>query len=75
MKNVTSEMKDAIPTSWDIERNLNSKKVNGIDEYEKFTYTEAVDAFKEALSGITVEMDDENMGRFIRKTVSKAIYA
>ena len=31
--------------------------------------------FKEALSGMTVEMDDENMGRFIRKTVSKAIYA
>jgi phage-related protein len=75
MKNVTSEMKDAIPTNWDVEGNLNSKKVTGIDEYEKFTYTEAVDAFKEALSGMTVEMDDENMGRFIRKTVSKAIYA
>jgi len=75
MKNVTSEMKDAIPTSWDVEGNLNSKKVNGVDEYEKFTYTETVNAFKEALAGMTVEMDDENMGRFVRKTVEKAIYA
>ena len=63
MKNVTSEMKNAIPTSWNVEGNLNSKKVTGIDGYEKFTYTETVDAFKEALSGMTVEMDDENMGK------------
>ena len=75
MKNVTSEMKDAIPTNWDIEGNLDTEKINKENAFEDFSYTQTVNAFKEALAGMTVEMDDENMGRFVRKTVEKAIYA
>jgi len=33
-----------------------------------------VDAFKTALSQMTVEMDDETMGKFVEKTVARAIY-
>lgn len=33
-----------------------------------------VEAFKEALYGVKVEMDNEEMGRFIDKTVSNLIY-
>lgn len=34
-----------------------------------------VNSFKQALSGMTVEMDDEKMGRFVEKTVADAIYS
>lgn len=37
-------------------------------------YKTILSAFKEALREMTVEMDDETMGRFIEKTVANAIY-
>ena len=33
-----------------------------------------VDAFKEALSQMTVELDDDQVGKFVVKTVENAIY-
>ena len=76
MKNVQREMKNALPTSFDIETNLNNKNnsLNGSD-ITSITYFDAVNAFKEALSDMNIELDNENMGRFVRKTVTKAIYA
>ena len=37
-------------------------------------YTELVSAFKGALSQMKVELDDEEVGKFIEKTVANAIY-
>lgn len=76
MKNVEQEMKNALPTSFDIDTNLNNKNnsLNGSD-ITSITYFDAVNAFKDALSDMTIELDNENMGRFVRKTVTKAIYA
>ena len=76
MKNVEQEMKNALPTSFDIDTNLNNKNnsLNGSD-ITSITYFDAVNAFKEALSDMNIELDNENMGRFVRKTVTKAIYA
>ena len=37
-------------------------------------YMELVGAFKDALSQMKVELDDEEMGHFIEKTVADAIY-
>lgn len=37
-------------------------------------YKTILSAFKEALREMTVEMDDETMGRFVEKTVANAIY-
>lgn len=44
---------------------------NGISQME---FKELVSAFKTALSQMTVEMDDETMGKFVEKTVTRAIY-
>lgn len=38
------------------------------------SYNRLVEAFKEALSQMKIEMDDEEMGKFVDKTVSKAIF-
>jgi hypothetical protein len=37
-------------------------------------YTELVSAFKDALSQMKVELDDEELGTFVEKTVADAIY-
>lgn len=76
MKNVEQEMKNALPTSFDVDTNLNNRNnsLNGSD-INSITYFDAVNAFKEALSDMNIELDNENMGRFVRKTVTKAIYA
>ena len=76
MKNVEQEMKNSLPASFDIETNLNGKNnsLNGSD-INSITYFDAVNAFKEALSDMNIELDNENMGQFVRKTVTKAIYA
>lgn len=76
MKNVEQEMKNALPNSFDVDTNLNNKNnsLNGSD-INSITYFDAVNAFKEALSDMNIELDNENMGRFVRKTVTKAIYA
>ena len=38
-------------------------------------YDELVTAFKDALGDMQVIMDDEQMGKFVEKTVATAIYA
>lgn len=38
-------------------------------------YSLLVNSFKKALSEMTVEMDDTTMGRFVEKTVARAIYS
>ena len=42
---------------------------------EASNYNNVVNAFKEALSQMKIEMDDEEMGKFVDKTVSRAIYS
>lgn len=39
------------------------------------TYDQTVSAFKTALGQMTVEMDGENMGSFVTKTVARAVYS
>lgn len=38
------------------------------------SYNSMVEAFKDALSQVKIEMDDEEMGHFVDKTVTKLIY-
>ena len=38
------------------------------------SFNDLVSAFKEALTGVDVELDDQQVGRFVRKTVTDAIY-
>lgn len=48
--------------------------VNGGISSSGGNYRNMVDAFKEALSQVKVVMDDEEMGHFVDKTVTKLIY-
>ena len=48
--------------------------VNGGISTRSGNYSNMVDAFKDALSQVKIEMDDEEMGHFVDKTVTKLIY-
>ena len=69
MKNVTNEMQNAIPDSFDTDLNVgtNTNIANN-------SYFNMVEAFKEALSEMKIELDDEVAGKFVRNTVTNAIY-
>ena len=67
MSSVTKEMQNAIPTSFDVNSNLNG--ISGATDYNYM-----VQAFKEALYQVKIELDDEVAGRFVDKTVTNLIY-
>ena len=69
MANVTKDMQNAIPTSFDTDLNVNSGT-----SANAFSYDVMFDAFKEALSDMKIELDDEVAGKFVEKTVARAIY-
>lgn len=48
--------------------------VNGGISTSGGNYRNMVDAFKDALSQVKIEMDEEEMGHFVDKTVTKLIY-
>lgn len=52
----------------------NAFNVNGGISSSGGNYNNMVDAFKDALSQVKVVMDDEEMGHFVDKTVTKLIY-
>lgn len=68
IKRVANELKS------DIVRDIASNRNNIAQNNMKFDYNSIVEAFKTALSEMTVEMDDEQMGKFVEKTVANAIY-
>jgi tape measure domain-containing protein len=74
MREVSQEMEEAIPTSF------NAPTIDGADYTAGDTYgyptsnTALVSAIIDALEGVDVKMDDVTMGRFVRKTVTDAIY-
>lgn len=74
MKDVTKEMQDAIPSSFDIEPKVNSGLSYSGTGLGGLSYTDVVNAFKEALADVKVEMDDVTMGKFVEQTVTDAIY-
>ena len=73
MKNVTADMQDAIPTNFDLNGSyggLNSSSgTNTLPNYNSL-----VEAFTNALQGMKIELDDEEVGSFVKKTVEDAIY-
>ena len=72
MKHVASQMQDSIPTSFDTSVNATgaSATASGVLDYDSI-----VMAFKDALYGVKIEMDDEQMGKFVDKTTSALLYA
>lgn len=72
MKSVSQEMGDAIPKSFDVETSINS--IAGARASSANSYDSMVGAFKQALSEMKIELDDEVAGKFIDKTVTRLIY-
>jgi len=71
MSNVTKQMQSAIPTNFDVNSNLSG--TNSMNDTGN-NILEMVAAFKEALYDVKIEMNDEEMGRFIDKTVTRLVY-
>ena len=74
MKNVSEEMKDAIPTEFDISPKVKSEAKAGAGIYGGLGKESLVSALKEALLGVGVYLDDRKMGQFVSKTVASEIY-
>ena len=70
MAQISKDMQDEIPTLdvGDISYNSGSSLGGALN------YQAMIDAFKEALGQMTVELDDKQVGKFVKKTVSNAIY-
>ena len=71
MKSVTKDMQNAIPSEFDTTATLSG--VSG-QMGAATAFDDMVSAFKEALYSVKIEMDDEEMGRFVDKTVTRLVY-
>ena len=67
MANVSKEMQNSIPTSFDT-----NVSTNGLAESNN--QGGLVEAFMTALEDMKIELDGEQAGKFVRKTVSNAIF-
>lgn len=73
MANVRDDIEDAIPRDFDLGVNAN---VSGIEEVnQSFSKEVLVDAFKEALSGMTFKAFDETFGELVIDNVEKVVYS
>ena len=66
MGDVSKMMADSIPTAFDV-----SPTINSSGQSQMYNM---IEAFKEALSEMKIEMNDETMGKFVENTVSRAVY-
>ena len=71
MKEVSREMGESIPKSFDINASVNGAKYSSGTSQS----VAIVEAFKEALSQVKIVLDDEVAGEFVDKTVTRIIYA
>lgn len=69
MQDVTKEMQDAIPTTFDVDASLSGSGSQAAQ------MSAMVSAFKEALEDMKIELDDEVAGHFVERTVARAIYS
>jgi hypothetical protein len=74
MQDVTKEMQDAIPTLDVDSPSFNLTDGTGGIGGGVYGFETMVAAFKEALEGVNVELDDQKVGKFVKKTVTNAIY-
>ena len=71
IKRVAEELSDFMFPINGLSNTLNSLSNPAVADYN---YNRMVDAFKDALSQMTVELDDDQVGKFVIKTVENAIY-
>lgn len=70
MSSVAKQMQNSIPTDFDINSSVNTGRGYNLAT----SYDNMVNAFKDALSQMKIELDDDEVGRFIDKTVTRLVY-
>lgn len=70
MQEVNKEINSALPTF----DGISAPDTSGLKSTGGFDYFTMVSAFKEALTGVEVELDAQKVGKFVKKTVTNAIY-
>lgn len=71
MKNVTTDMQNAIPTEFDTSMEINSTKSI---ETNQNNNSYLVQALKEALKEMKVELNDREVGNFVDSKLTEAVY-
>ena len=71
MQSVSDQMRDSIPTNFNIGANVDE---GGLATTGGLDYYTLVAAFKTALEDMSVELDDVQLGKFVDKTVANTIY-
>ena len=74
MSNVSKNMASSIPTEFDTNVNMNSSSNISRNGYSS-NYDLMVDAFKEALKGTKVVMNDREFGAFVTDTMEKEMFS
>lgn len=70
MKKVNADMADAVNTEYALNASVTGADVN----YSGFAFETLVQAFKDALRGVAVVMDGDEMGEFVERTVTRVVY-
>lgn len=71
MKEVNRDIENALPDFNNLVKDVNIGSTQSTGSLDYYTL---VSAFKEALTGVDVQLDDQKVGKFVKKTVSDAIY-
>ena len=73
VKQLSSEMSQAMQPNMAINgSNLGQTTASGINS--QYNYNSLVSAFEDALEGMKIELDGDEVGNFVKKTVEDAIY-
>jgi phage-related protein len=70
MKKVNADMADAVNTNYSLDASFDTPAGN----YSGFAFETLVQAFKDALRGVSVVMDGDEMGEFVERTVTRVVY-
>ena len=85
MEDVSKDMKDAIPTDFDLASNINLSRNIGTNDLSNINVSDVtatqsnndlmVEAFKEALEGMAFKIDGDKMGELIIRDVERVVYS
>lgn len=70
MKKVNADMADAVNTNYSLDASFDTPAGN----YGGLSFETLVQAFKDALRGVSVVMDGDEMGEFVERTVTRVVY-
>lgn len=72
MQTVSNEMIDSIPKNVSVQANVSDSSNSNMNY---LSFDTIVEAFKEALQEVKIEIDDDVAGSFVEKTVTRLVYS